>query len=1077
MYNDGRAYRCLTKGEDLAMTKSVAIQVLVAFSTMLASAAVPLAAAAPDSDGDGLPDADENFERTEGLDLIWKLQADPANVVLSSVTAELNGLKYYDTEYRWPAVYGARGTISVKVPKAGKFYPALVVYDSPGAETYELEIDGRRVGRFVAAEDDRRQRVHFLSQPIDFRGGERLTWKVGGQGSHVTEDVLLLAAKPPKRDRCFEIRQVEAAFVPQTSEVSKTSEVFHGGSAALRITWITTWPTACTIEYGTSAAYGKKTTEPLPVANHRLHLTGLKRGETIHYRILAPRPDGKPVTGPDQTLVFQPPTPPTGTAKRERTPLKVENPYDFAVKNSPITSGVPFAKGELPDADHVRLLDGQGREVLVQPKVTTRWPDGSVKWLLVSFLATVEARSAAVYALEYGTEVERAPTETLLRSTWHGKVLTVDTGRVKARFDRQDSGFPTITGRETTAPGEERDSKGTRLVATVGVQELPYESDYPPESIDVEEAGPVRVVVRSNGHHNRLGKKMFAYTARFTYYANSPMVCIDYTWENDLTSTAFSEFDWGLLGVRVKTEPRAWTIGLGRGKQASGQGDVELRQLWDNRFEIKPSPGASPATDRADGWIDVDWGRWGLLAAVRDFWQLYPKGFRVSSGWLVIDLYPPLRERIYDQCSELDKIKLYYYLQGGKYTVARGVTKQHQILLCYHTSDSAAVTEAKQRVQVFQEPLIAVCTPERYCGTGVFGEILPATTSRWPEYEKVCEKVYEGYVRNREAGHEYGMLNFGDQWGERKVNWANGEYDHHHAFLMQFARTGDRKWYFLGEKAARHAIDVDTCHHGPNRGGEWIHSMGHTGGYFTEPYQGNGIPGPGFTVSHTWTEGFYDWFALSGDPTGAENAALVADHYDGAYLNNYDYGNARTNGWHLLLTIAAYRATNDPYYLNAARIIVERTLERQTPGGGWHRQMVPGHCYDMPRHRGEANFMLGVLANGLEDYYREVADPRVTEAIIGGAKQAVKELWVEQSSGFRYTSCPNMTGYRANNDMTSEILFFAHRLSGDKESARIAMKAMDAAFVDGIGSIAHLRWTPHILYNMDRIKCGSAPGR
>ena len=235
-------------------------------------------------------------------------------------------------------------------------------------------------------------------------------------------------------------------------------------------------------------------------------------------------------------------------------------------------------------------------------------------------------------------------------------------------------------------------------------------------------------------------------------------------------------------------------------------------------------------------------------------------------------------------------------------------------------------------------------------------------------------------------------------------------------------------------------------------------------------YEGEGIPYGGMSVSHTWTEGFYDWYALSGDPTGAENAALVADYYDGAYLNNYDWDNCRTNGWHLLLTIAAYRATHDPYYLNAARIIVERTLERQSPGGGWHRQMVPGHCLDMPRHRGEANFMLGVLGNGLEEYYREVPDPRVAEAIVGGARQAVKELWVDASNGFRYTSCPNMTGYTANNDMTSEILFFAYRLGGDPKFAEIGMRAMRAQFADGLGSIAHLRWTPHLIYNMDLVQ-------
>jgi hypothetical protein len=98
------------------MIKPVAIHVLIVSSALLAFAGVSstgwINAKGPansDRPKRSLLDditADENFERTEGLDLIWKLQADPANVVLSSVTAELRGLKYYDTEYRWPAVYG-----------------------------------------------------------------------------------------------------------------------------------------------------------------------------------------------------------------------------------------------------------------------------------------------------------------------------------------------------------------------------------------------------------------------------------------------------------------------------------------------------------------------------------------------------------------------------------------------------------------------------------------------------------------------------------------------------------------------------------------------------------------------------------------------------------------------------------------------------------------------------------------------------------------------------------------------------------------------------------------------------------
>ena len=119
--------------------------------------------------------------------------------------------------------------------------------------------------------------------------------------------------------------------------------------------------------------------------------------------------------------------------------------------------------------------------------------------------------------------------------------------------------------------------------------------------------------------------------------------------------------------------------------------------------------------------------------------------------------------------------------------------------------------------------------------------------------------------------------------------------------------------------------------------------------------------------------------------------------------------------------------------------------------------------------------MLGVLGNGLEEYYREVPDSRVADAIVGGARQAVKELWVDASNGFRYTSCPNMTGYTANNDMTSEILFCAYRLAGDPTWAALGMRAMRAQFADGLGSIAHLRWTPHLIYNMDLVQRKEQP--
>jgi len=1015
-------------------------------------------------------ESDENFETTEGLDLIWKLQADPANVVFSSPKAELHGLRYYHAEYRWPAVHGKSGSLTVTVPRAGKFHPAVVVYDTTGREAYEVRIDDRRIGRFVAAHDDRRQRVYFHGEPVTFQGGEKLTVRVGGVGSHITEDVLLLAERPPVQSRRFEIRQVQAAYVRRD------------GADQIRLTWITTWPAVCTVEYGASASRPEKAMEKAPRANHRVYLKNVQRGKACHYRIVASTPEGKKVLGESANILVKPPDSMAGSARRSRLPLTVQNPHDFAVSRFPVTSGVPFSEGELGDAEHVRLLEAGGRPIMMQSEVAVRWGDGSVKWLRVSFLAALAARAVHHYTLEYGNEVKRESAATTIEVARRGRDLEVDTGVLQVRFDAAESGYPTriaFDGNSDGTFGDEEIVTTEDLMFSEAVDAVGniYTTRSQCERIDLEESGPVRAIVRTGGHHRSdTGGEFLTYVNRFVFYAGSPFVRIYTTWGNDREEAEFTSFERIGLRIPLANPPkRRWAVGLGGSQTAEGQDNLSIRQLRDDKFDLLPPATPGMATERADGWVDVSQGKWAVAAAVRDFWQLYPKGLRITPEGLAIDLCPDFADGTYDGCTRLDEIKLYYYLMKGLYKVRRGVEKQHELMLYFHRA--AVGTDGQQMARVFQDPPIAACTPDRYCGTKVFGEILPATAGRSPEYEKVCETVYESTMRRRDQVRTFGMLNYGDQWGERRVNWSNGEYDHHHAFLLQFIRSGDRRWYFLGEKAARHAIDVDTCHYGPRRGGEWIHSMGHTGGYFTAQHEGYGIPRGGFSVSHTWTEGFCDWYVLSGDRTALENAILVADHYDGAHLNHYDFTNCRTNGWHLLLTLAVYRVTNDPYYLNAARIIVERTLERQTPGGGWHRQMVPGHCHCTPRHRGEANFMLGVLANGLEEYYRVAPDPRVAEALIGGAKQAIEELWVDEADGFRYTSCPKMKGYTANNDMTAELLFVAHELGGDAKFAEVAMRAMRAAFRDGIGSIAHLRWTPHIIHQMDRVTREKADGR
>ena len=269
---------------------------------------------------------------------------------------------------------------------------------------------------------------------------------------------------------------------------------------------------------------------------------------------------------------------------------------------------------------------------------------------------------------------------------------------------------------------------------------------------------------------------------------------------------------------------------------------------------------------------------------------------------------------------------------------------------------------------------------------------------------------------------------------------------------MQFARTAARKWYFLGEKAARHAIDVDSCNYGPHKGAVYAHVIGHTGDYFDTPpppyltdYRARPLWG---SPDHSWLEGFCDWYVVSGDRTALEKARCGGDYYTGlALMNNYDFSNLRDTGWHFILTLGVYQLLYDPYHLNAMRIVAERVLEKQTPGPrGWHRQMMPAHCHCTPRHRGVCIYMLAILGRGLETYFEITGDERIAEAIVGGSHQAIDEMWIEEANNFAATSCPRVmerSNWSGSYPHPVQMLLFSYRRTSHPRFLDVAQRLME----------------------------------
>ena len=384
----------------------------------------------------------------------------------------------------------------------------------------------------------------------------------------------------------------------------------------------------------------------------------------------------------------------------------------------------------------------------------------------------------------------------------------------------------------------------------------------------------------------------------------------------------------------------------------------------------------------------------GLSVAMVDFWQQYLKSLRRHGQGVEIGICPAIDAVDYGVGGD-DEVKLYFYLKDGVYRLREGLSKTHTL---YIGGDVPS-----------EPPPVPQAPPEWYCESGAFGDALPVSDGRFAEYEAKFAQVCREYLQDRDDSREYGMPNFGD-WCKSSFDWGNMEYDTPFVFFVQWARSGDVRWLEEACRGALHHRDVDTCHASADEidvGGVYRHCTGHTGGYYPV-----GTPGLSssaqLTVTHMWAEGFLLHYLLTGDPRSLDTARMAADRWDSHYTRNYDFTNCRVNGWHLIHDMAIYHATRDRFYLNAAHIIFERTLERQDDNGGWSHLQVLAHCEcDPPKHMGNAGFQLAILLSGLRHYHQATGDARVADIIVRGAKFLIDELWTGGSDGFRYTSCPN----------------------------------------------------------------------
>ncbi|HUS81581.1 MAG TPA: fibronectin type III domain-containing protein, partial [Armatimonadota bacterium] len=539
----------------------------------------------------------------------------------------------------------------------------------------------------------------------------------------------------------FDVRapasDAEAVAMPEGHSMYRAPEVIErvrarmpvdsGGTQAI-ITWITSWPTGSVVQYGPTAAYTELVRLDDPEQNHRVVLEGLAPGGTYHYRVRARGGAGELISGDDLTFstdVHEP----AGSVGRWKVPLRVSGaPGDSQL----VTQGVPFPQGVLGGADHVRMLDAAGDEVPAQVAVTSRWPDDSVKWVLADFQADLRESGKASYALEFGTQVTRAPVPHPIQVTEADDAITVDTGALRARLDRRDfrllgdvcldlNGDGRITDDERVT---DPDGCGIFLTALDGEQ---FTSLGAPEVLEVERRGPMHTVILARGHHlSEANQPLFAYEVRLHFYAGRPTVRVFHTFENDAVGEQFATIKSLELRLPLAGGNTGGSLSLpGGGAAALGAGQqARLVQSDDQRCRLEAASGDIPDPQRAPGVVDVTGARCGVTVAVRNFWQLWPKSIGTDERGVVVGIMPDLPEDEYAGIDHELEDKLYFALMGGVYKLHRGVSKTHELLVRFHPSGEAGPALDQLATQCNVPPL-AAAAPQWYAYSEAFWQITP----------------------------------------------------------------------------------------------------------------------------------------------------------------------------------------------------------------------------------------------------------------------------------------------------------------------------------------------------------------
>ncbi|MHC4792520.1 MAG: RIFT barrel domain-containing protein, partial [Planctomycetota bacterium] len=449
----------------------------------------------------------------------------------------------------------------------------------------------------------------------------------------------------------------------------------------------------------------------------------------------------------------------------------------------PVTGGVPLAQGAAPEGVNFVLYDENDKPVSCQASILARWKDRSARWVLLDFQAVPPANRTSHFKLSWGKKVKTVNPEFPVQISGQKKpfiktrniVVSPVKNALLRISDRVDVKF-SLT-----------DSKGQNCNGVV-------------ESAEVQTEGKIRSTKVLKGAFRRPGReRVLGFQVRVSVFARLSKVYLEPQILVDSEKGVMQNICDFKFEVIPLNSIRSAAIGGAPGYSGRPASLVRLFQLDDENYRLE---GAGGKGSKAPGWAEIDDGKGIIAIAVRDFWQQWPKSIEADARGLRIGLLPEFEKGAFEHMKPWYKYQ--YLFEDNCYRLRTGQAPRWRLWLDFSGDGASLVKSANS-------PLVPCAEPTEAIATGVWGYIAPAGGPGMKKYDDWAENLFDnGYCHSIKAQRDYGQMNWGDWFGERQCNWGNHEYDTPKHVFKQFARTGDPKYFYLANDAARHTSEVDV---------------------------------------------------------------------------------------------------------------------------------------------------------------------------------------------------------------------------------------------------------------------------